>query len=455
MGGPSISFISDSLTLSFIGISPQGACKKSPESARLQDEVVMVNTEIGHYAHALRKAGKLVPKEIDDFVLLSMFSTLTNVNNDPSKIGEFVSKGKAIIEQLKGMSGAGAPEVRPIASIMEMRKAAADPNAMSLVEMLMYGLKGICAYADHAKMAGKSNQKVTDFIYEALAFLTTKGRDDLGAMLTMCLRAGEANLWTMEMLYEANALLGKPEPTQVKVAPTPGKCVLVSGHDLVVMESLLKACEPLGIHVYTHGEMLPGHSYPKLKSYKCLAGHFGGAWNRQQHEFAHFPGPVVLTSNCLIEPKKQYADSTYTFGAVGWPGIKHLGMDLKDVNWSKVTSHAQKMPGFAETDTAYSYDPSSAHGQPSPQKTMTVGFGHETVIGAAGTVLKGIEAGAISRFYLIGGCDGDAESRNYYTNLAEQVPETSVVLTLGCGKFRISDQAKERLGNIGDTGIPR
>jgi hydroxylamine reductase len=433
----------------------QGACKKTPESARLQDEVVMINTEIGHYAHALRQAGKEVPKEIMDFVMLSMFSTLTNVNNDPSRIGNFVRQGQGFIEQLRALSGAPPPEVAPMASIMAQRMAAVDKNAMSLVEMLLYGIKGICAYADHARLAGKSNAKVNDFVFEALAFLTTPKRDDLGAMLQMCLRAGEANLWTMETLYEANSMLGSPEPTEVPVTPVPGKCVLISGHDLVVMESLLKACEPLGIKVYTHGEMLPGHSYPKLKAYKSLAGHFGGAWNRQQHEFAHFPGPIVLSSNCLIEPKKTYADNTYTFGAVGWPGIKHIGDHMSEVDWSGVTEHASKMSGFTESDKEFKYDSSSLYGQPSPKKAMTVGFGHETVIGAAGTVLKGIEAGAISRFYLIGGCDGDAESRNYYTDLAENLPETSVVLTLGCGKFRISDEAKSRLGNIGDTGIPR
>jgi len=337
---------------------------------------------------------------------------------------------------------------------MKQRLASKDPNAMSLVEMLLYGLKGIAAYADHARMAGKEDAVIYDFIYESLAALCTETRNDLGAMLKLCLRAGEVNLRTMEILYEANATLGTPEPTEVHVRPVAGKAVLISGHDLIAMEALLKACEPLGIKVYTHGEMLPGHSYPSLKKYSCLAGHFGGAWNRQQHEFAHFPGPIVFTSNCLIEPKKSYANNIHCFGAVAWPGIKHLGEKLAAVDWSKVTDQALKMPGFTD-EKAFSYDPSSAHGQPSPQKSLTVGFGHETVIGAAATVLAGVEAGAISRFYLIGGCDGDAESRNYYTDLAENLPDTSVVLTLGCGKYRISDKAKERLGNVGDTGIPR
>uniref|UniRef100_A0A7S0WCE0 Hydroxylamine reductase n=1 Tax=Hemiselmis tepida TaxID=464990 RepID=A0A7S0WCE0_9CRYP len=431
-----------------------GNCKKTPESARLQDEVVQHVTELGHYAHALRKAGKELPAGANQFVLLSLFSTLTNVNNDPIAIGKFVARAQEISAQLREASGAPPPEVPPVASIMEQRRASPDPNAMCLVEMLLYGLKGVAAYADHARMAGKEDPVIYDFIHEALAALCTKTRDDLGAMLALCLKAGEVNLRAMELLYEGNATLGTPEPTEVQVAPQPGKCVLISGHDLVCMEALLKQCEPLGIKVYTHGEMLPGHAYPLLKKYSSLAGHFGGAWNRQQHEFAHFPGPIVLTSNCLIEPKKAYAAAVYTFGAVGWPGLKHLGDKLSDVDWKQVTDHAQKMPGFTD-EKSFSYDPSSAHGQPSPQKPMMTGFGHETVIGAAGTVLAGVEAGAISRFYLIGGCDGDAEARNYYTELAETLPETSVVLTLGCGKYRISDKAKERLGTVGDTGIPR
>jgi len=431
-----------------------GNCKKTPESARLQDEVVQHVTELCHYAHALRKAGKEVPKEVNEFVLVSLFSTLTNVNNDPISIGKFVTKAQDFVAQLKAASGAPAPQVPPVASIMAQRLASPDPNAMCLVEMLLYGLKGVAAYADHARMAGKEDPVIYDFIHEALATLCTPTRDDLGAMLGLCLKAGEVNLRAMELLYEGNATLGTPEPTEVQVKPVAGKCILISGHDLIVMEALLKECEPLGIKVYTHGEMLPGHSYPSLKKYKCLAGHFGGAWNRQQHEFAHFPGPIVFTSNCLIEPKKSYAANIYNFGPVGWPGLKHLGEKLGDVNWKQVTDHAQKMPGFTN-ETAFAYDPSSAHGQPSPQLPLMTGFGHETVIGAAGTVLAGVEAGAISRFYLIGGCDGDAESRNYYTDLSENLPDTSVVLTLGCGKYRISDKAKERLGSVGDTGIPR
>jgi len=431
-----------------------GNCRKTPEVARLQDEIVVMAIEIGHYAHALRQAGKEVPKKANDFTLKSMFSTLTNVNNEATRLGPYLDEGRTIADELKALSGAAAPNLPPT-SIMAQRWMAKDPNASSLCEMLMYGLKGVCAYADHALVLGKSDPRILAYVHEALAFLATPEKDDLGKVLAMCLRAGEANLWTMELLYEANSTLGTPEPTQVQVAPVPGKCVLVSGHDLHVTEALLKACEPLGIKVYTHGELLPAHSYPELKKYKSLAGHFGGAWNRQQHEFQHFPGPIVMTSNCLIEPHKSYAKQIFNFGVVGWPGAKHLGEIAENIDWTPVTKQAQEMKGFSEAEKTFSYDPSSRYGQPSPTKPLMVGFGHETVLGVAGTVLKGVEAGAITRFYLIGGCDGDAVGRNYYTDLSENVPDTSVILTLGCGKFRISEQAKERLGNVGDTGIPR
>eukprot|EP00286_Rhodomonas_abbreviata_P007575 CAMPEP_0181323466 /NCGR_PEP_ID=MMETSP1101-20121128/19801_1 /TAXON_ID=46948 /ORGANISM="Rhodomonas abbreviata, Strain Caron Lab Isolate" /LENGTH=520 /DNA_ID=CAMNT_0023431497 /DNA_START=571 /DNA_END=2133 /DNA_ORIENTATION=+ len=412
--------------------------------------------ELGYYAHAARGLGKTVPNHIDRFTLISVFSTLTNVNNDPARMSKYVKQATACIDELKALCGSGvpAPDLPP-AAILKQRQAAPDANASSLCEMLAYGLKGVAAYADHAAILGKEDPKIYAFIHEGLAFLTSPERHDLGKALEMCLRCGEANLWTMDLLYQGNTTLGIPEPTEVQVKPVEGKCILVSGHDLKVMESLLEACEKEGIKVYTHGEMLPGHAYPKLKKFTCLAGHYGGAWNRQHHEFAKFPGPIVLTSNCLTEPQDSYKQQVFTFGAVGWPGIKHLGEDFNAINWSTVTKLAQSLKGFTAEETKFSYDPVSGHGQPSPTKPQMVGFGHDVVLGAAETVLKGVEAGAISRFFLIGGCDGDAAQRNYFSDLSEKLPETSVVLTLGCGKFRVSDQARARLGLIGDTGIPR
>lgn len=433
-----------------------GNCRKTPQVSKQQDIIIQIAKEVGYYAHAARALGKEIPDHINRFTLFSIFSTLTNVNNDSARFQKMIKDARGIVAELKTLCGdkVPAPEI-PDAEILGMRKAASDANAASLCEMLTYGLKGVAAYADHAAVHGFEDPRIYAFLHEALAFLVSKERHDLGAALAMCLRAGEANLWTMELLNKANMSLGTPEPTSVPVAPVEGKCILVSGHDLKVLESLLEHCEPLGIKVYTHGEMLPAHSYPKLKGYKSLVGHYGGAWNRQQHEFAHFPGAIVLTSNCLIEPRDTYKNQVFTFGAVGWPGLKHLGDELPNLKWDKVSTMAGAMKGFTAADSKFTYDPVSGHGQPSPTQPQMVGFGHDAVLGAAATVLAGVEAGAISRFFLIGGCDGDAAQRNYFTELSEKLPETSVVLTLGCGKFRVSDQARDRLGNVGDTGIPR
>jgi hydroxylamine reductase len=314
-----------------------GQCNKTPQVAHMQDEVVQIAVEMGYYAHTIRVAGMEVPAEVNHFMLRSMFSTLTNVNNDPVRMSEYVRTGMSLVEKLKSIAGDVPKPALPPVSILAQRWMAADKNAASVCEMLMYGLKGLCAYADHALVLGREDPRIYAFVQEALAFLASPARDDLGQALAMCLRCGEANLWTMELLYEANtASLGTPEPTKVQVRPVPGKCVLVSGHDLHVLEGLLAACEPRGVKVYTHGEMLPGHAYPRLKAYASLAGHFGGAWNKQAVEFRHFPGPIVMTSNCLTEPQKAYKDSLFTFGPVGWPGVAHLGEEAEAIKWDKV-----------------------------------------------------------------------------------------------------------------------
>eukprot|EP00286_Rhodomonas_abbreviata_P013798 CAMPEP_0181333614 /NCGR_PEP_ID=MMETSP1101-20121128/25776_1 /TAXON_ID=46948 /ORGANISM="Rhodomonas abbreviata, Strain Caron Lab Isolate" /LENGTH=553 /DNA_ID=CAMNT_0023443447 /DNA_START=487 /DNA_END=2148 /DNA_ORIENTATION=- len=433
-----------------------GNCKKTPQVANLQDEMMKLAKEIGYYAHAVRGMGKTVPNHIDRGTLICIFATLTNVNNDATRFTKYKRHGRACVEELKYLCGprVTAP-VLPDASILAQREAAPDANASSLCEMLAYGIKGVAAYADHAAVFGKEDQKIYAFIHEALSFLTSPERHDPSKALEMCLRCGEANLWTMDLLYQANTTLGIPEPTEVQVKPEDGKCILVSGHDLKVVSSLLEACEKEDIKVYTHGELLPANSYPKLKKFKCLVGHYGGAWNRQHHEFSHFPGPIVMTSNCLTEPQNTYKNQVFTFGPVGWPGVKHLGKDSNKIDWSSVIKLAQQLDGFSVQDFTFSYDPVSGYGQPSPTEPQMVGFGHEAVLGAAETVLAGVKGGAISRFFLIGGCDGDAAQRNYFTNLAEKLPDTSVVLTLGCAKFRVSDAARARLGQIGDTGIPR
>jgi hydroxylamine reductase len=248
----------------------------------------------------------------------------------------------------------------------------------------------------------------------------------------LTLRTGEANLWAIELLDKGNTdTFGHPVPTQVSLGVKKGKAILVSGHDLLDLEAILKQSAGKGINVYTHGEMLPTHAYPGLKKYPHFYGHFGTAWQNQIKEFPQFPGAILMTTNCIQKPQGSYFDHIFTTGRVGWPGVKHIeGRDF-----SAVIEKALAMPGFQEDVAA---------------KTVTVGFGHNTVLGIADKVIEAVKSKAIRHFFLVAGCDGAKPGRNYYTNFVEQVPKDCVVLTLACGKFRFFDKD---LGTIG--GIPR
>jgi hydroxylamine reductase len=248
----------------------------------------------------------------------------------------------------------------------------------------------------------------------------------------LALKCGEINIRAMELLDAGNTgTYGHPVPTKVPLGAKKGKAILVSGHDLKDLEELLKQTAGTGINIYTHGEMLPTHAYPTLKEYKHFYGHYGTAWQNQAKEFAEFPGPIVMTTNCIQRPKETYLNSIYTCGVVGWPGATHIS----DRNFAPVIKKAQEMPGFAaDTDG----------------KTVMVGFGRNTVMGVAGTVIEAVKNKAIRHFFLVGGCDGAKPGRSYYTEFVEKVPKDCVVLTLACGKFRFFDKD---LGDIG--GIPR
>lgn len=326
-----------------------------------------------------------------------------------------------------------------------------DPSTQSAAgvsEMLMYGLKGIAAYTDHSLMNGRENDEIYEFVNRALAFLASPDQYDLGKGLAMCLEAGKVNVAAMSLLYDSNSSLGVPKPTAVPVKPRPGKCILVSGHDLIILKGLLEKTEPLGINVYTHGEMLPGHSYPELSKHKNLVGNFGGAWMRQAVEFPHFPGPILMTTNCLTEPHESYAHRIFTAGAVGWKGVPHIGDTMKDMNFEPLIAAAQQAKGFGDEPEFGYADPVGVR-RPAQ---YTVGFGHETILSVAPTIIEEIKKGTITRFFVVGGCDGYEGDRSYYTQLVSKLPKTAVVLTVGCGKFRINHLD---LGTIGDTGIPR
>jgi hydroxylamine reductase len=312
-------------------------------------------------------------------------------------------------------------------------KALADPDEdiQSLKETVTYGVKGVAAYLDHAQILGQEDEAVYGETHRLLA--ATLRRDlTLGDWVTLALDCGRANLKAMELLDAANTgTYGHPVPTETPLGHKKGKAILVSGHDLRDLEQLLRQTEGTGISVYTHGEMLPCHGYPKLKAYKHLAGNFGGAWFEQQKEFDTFPGAILMTTNCIQKPRDTYKARIFTSGLVAFPGVTHIA----NRDFKPVIEAALAAPGFTED---------------APEQTIMVGFGRNAVLSVADKVIEAVKSGAIKHFFLIGGCDGAKPGRSYYTDFAKAVPQDSVILTLACGKYRFN---KLDFGTIG--GIPR
>jgi len=376
-----------------------------------------------------------------------VFSTLTNVNFDPERFVPLISKAvelrkcmTARVGALGVISDCDCLKFTPasdLAGLVKQGEAhatnAVDPNAdvQSLKQTVIYGIKGVAAYADHAAILGQYDASVAAYIYEAFA-KSLRTDLDLGAWVDLAMRCGTANLKAMELLDAANTgTYGHPTPTAVPIGHRKGKCILVSGHDLKDLETLLKQTEGKGIDIYTHGEMLPTHGYPKLKAYKHFFGHYGTAWQNQIKEFAAFPGAILMTTNCIQKPSTSYLPNIFTTGLVGWPGAVHVG----NQDFSAVITRALELPGF--TDDL-------------DRGTVNVGFGRNTVMSVAPAVIEAVKAGKIRHFFLVGGCDGAKPGRNYYTEFVEKTPKDTIILTLACGKFRFFDK---QLGDIG--GIPR
>ena len=312
-----------------------------------------------------------------------------------------------------------------------------DEDIRSLKSLILFGLRGMAAYAYHAKMLGYSDQEVNNFFAEGLAAV---GADlAMPELLSMVLKVGEINLKCMALLDKANTeSYGNPVPTTVSLTVEKGPFIVVTGHDLKDLELLLQQTEGKGINIYTHGEMLPAHAYPKLKAYKHLKGNFGTAWQNQQKEFDNLPAPILFTTNCLMLPRQSYLDRVFTTEVVSFPGVVHIG-EQKD--FAPVIAKALELGGYAEAQ-----ERTGINGG----KTVMTGFGHGTVLGVADKVIEAVKAGAIKHFFLVAGCDGAKPGRNYYTEFVKQTPKDSVVLTLACGKYRFNDLD---LGTIG--GLPR
>jgi hydroxylamine reductase len=436
------------------GCTTYGICGKDPISAVLQDLLIHATKGIAMYAHRARQHGASNPK-IDRFVIEALFTTVTNVSFDPERLEGLVRRALKIRDTARALyetaaKGAGqAPETltgpaqwTPVGDLdalleeqkslgIDARRQRLGEDVVGLQELLTYGLKGAAAYADHALILGQEDESVWAFFHEALDFLAADPTD-VDALVGMCLRCGEVNLRVMELLDAANTgTYGAPEPTAVRIEPIAGKAILVSGHDLKDLEELLKQTAGKGINVYTHGEMLPAHGYPELKKYAHLVGNYGGAWQDQQREFNAFPGAILMTTNCIQKPADSYVGRIFTTGLVAWPGVTHVTNN----DFAPVIDAALEANGFA-SDGA--------------DKTILVGFARNAVLGVAETVIDAVKSGAIRHFFLIGGCDGAKPGRNYFTELAQAVPDDCVILTLACGKYRFN---KLDFGDIG--GIPR
>ncbi|NNF98885.1 MAG: hydroxylamine reductase [Desulfobacteraceae bacterium] len=426
-----------------------GVCGKQPDVAALQDLLLHIVKGMSLYAVEGGKSGVKVP-QVNKFTREAIFSTLTNVDFDPDRFVTLIQQGVALRDELKEKVGAeggntdfthDAANYKPSggidALVADGEKVAinadpgVDPDIRSLRELLIYGVKGLAAYADHAALLGQEDDAVYQFIHEAMAATVNK---DLGVndFVGLALKCGEVNLRAMELLDAGNTgTYGHPVPTSVPLGAKKGKAILVSGHDLKDLEEILKQSEGKGINVYTHGEMLPCHGYPGLKKYPHFYGHYGTAWQNQAKEFDAFPGAILMTTNCIQKPRDSYADNIYTTGLVGWPGLAHVS----NKDFTPLINKALEMPGFTEDQDG---------------KSVMVGFARNAVMGVAPTVIEAVKNKAIRHFFLVGGCDGAKTGRNYYTEFVEKVPEDCVVLTLACGKFRFFDKD---LGDIG--GIPR
>ncbi len=431
------------------GCTRLGVCGKEPEVAILQDLLIYSVKGLSLYAVEGRKVG-VKDREVNVFTVQALFSTLTNVDFDPDRFVQLIQQCAKLREGLKEKVQKARGKVefaqppanfQPGKTIDELiaqgekvglkSDPSENPDILSLKHTLLFGIKGVAAYADHAQILGQEDDRVYAFIHEGLASILRKDLS-LDDWVKLVLKCGEINLRTMELLDAGNTgTYGHPVPTKVPLGVKKGKAILVSGHDLKDLEELLKQSAGKGIFVYTHGEMLPAHGYPGLKKYPHFYGHYGTAWQNQAKEFAEFQGAILMTTNCLQKPRDSYKQNIFTTGLVGWSGMPHI----PNRNFAPVIERALAFPGF----------PADVNG-----RSVMVGFARNAVLGVADKVIEAVKSKAIRHFFLVAGCDGAKPGRNYYTEFVEKVPKDSVVLTLACGKFRFFDKD---LGTIG--GLPR
>ena len=424
-----------------------GVCGKKPETANLQDLLIYVTKGLSEITTRLRSEGKEIPAAIDRLITTNLFMTITNANFDDDRfidrINETLSSRDELFEQLHddtGLSDAASWQYRTA----EERTLKADKvgvldtgneDLRSLRELTLYGLKGMAAYNKHANVLGYADTAIDAFLQKALAKTLddSLSTDDLTSLV---LETGSFGVKVMALLDTANtSTYGNPEITKVELGVRNNPAILISGHDLRDLEMLLEQTANTGVDVYTHSEMLPAHYYPAFKKYPHFAGNYGNAWWKQKEEFEAFHGPILMTTNCIVPPKDSYKDRLYTTGAAGYPGCPHIPGGIGETkDFSRIIEQAKTCPPPAELETG----------------EIVGGFAHAQVFALADRIVEAVKSGAIRKFVVMGGCDGRARSREYYTEFARALPRDTVILTAGCAKYKYNKLA---LGDIG--GIPR
>lgn len=410
-----------------------GVCGKTAATAALQDELTGALIGLAQTA-----AGTHVAKPVADLVSDALFATLTNVNFDDAALSALIERVHAAADAIAAARGDAART----ADYDLAKLWGAQEDVRSLKSLILFGIRGVAAYAYHARMLGHASGSVNEYLFKALVTLGTEG---LGVpeLLPVVLECGAANGDVLKMLDASNvAAFGTPAPATVKLGVEAGPFIVVTGHDLHDLAQLLEQADARGVSVYTHGEMLPAHAYPELAKYRSLKGQFGSAWQYQQKEFADIPAPVLFTTNCLMPPKASYADRVFTTGPVGFAGMPHIDADVEGhKDFTPVIEKALELGGYPEFHAQAGLNGGTC---------VTTGFGHDTVLSVADKVIAAVKAGAVKHIFLVGGCDGAQKSRSYYTEFVKAVPADSLILTLGCGKYRFNDLD---LGEIG--GLPR
>lgn len=423
-----------------------GVCGKNPVVAGLQDFLIWATKKLSIVTTSMREHGMKVTKEVNHLVTTNLFVTITNANFDPDAIEkkntltletiaalrkEAKLEADAEIDALIGADTSARLAKALTIGILQTK----DEDKRALKELIIYGLKGLCAYMKHANILKHENEEVDVFIQKTLSVLIDEVLS-VDELVALTLKTGEFGVRGMALLDGANSgTYGNPEMTEVSIGVRKNPGILVSGHDLRDIEMLLEQTEGQGVDVYTHSEMLPAHYYPKLKKYKHLAGNYGGSWARQTSDFASFNGPILMTTNCIIPTKASYVTRMYTTNAAGHPGCIHIEAD-KDghKDFSAIIAQAKTCPPPQEIETG----------------KIIGGFAHAQVFALADKVVEAVKSGAIKKFIVMGGCDGRQGARSYYTDFAKALPKDTVILTAGCAKYRYN---KLNLGDI--NGIPR